>query len=106
MQRVISFIVTNQPGVLSRVAGLISRRGFNIESLAAGSPERQKITELALNAPVVTVELPLPRKQVAGWNANYEANIIDLWSPPYDLSGEGYTLGMWDGGAPDINHPE
>lgn len=35
-QRIISFIVTNQPGVLSRVSGLISRRGYNIESLTVG----------------------------------------------------------------------
>ena len=35
-QRVISFIVSNQPGVLSRISGLISRRGFNIDSLTVG----------------------------------------------------------------------
>ena len=46
-QRVISFIVSNQPGVLCRVAGLISRRGFNIESLTVGvtsNPELSRIT--------------------------------------------------------------
>ena len=35
-QRIISFIVSNQPGVLSRVSGLVSRRGFNIDSLSVG----------------------------------------------------------------------
>ncbi len=47
LQRVISFIVSNQPGVLCRVAGLISRRGFNIESLTVGvtsNPELSRIT--------------------------------------------------------------
>ncbi len=39
-ERVISFIVCNQPGVLCRVAGLISRRGFNIESLTVGVSNR------------------------------------------------------------------
>jgi len=48
MQRVISFIVTNQPGVLSRVAGLISRRGFNIESLAAGVTSNPKLTRITI----------------------------------------------------------
>ena len=46
-QRVISFIVSNQPGVLCRVAGLISRRGFNIDSLTVGvtsNPELSRIT--------------------------------------------------------------
>ena len=48
MQRVISFIVTNQPGVLSRISGLISRRGFNIESLAAGVTSNPKLTRITI----------------------------------------------------------
>ena len=32
-------MVENRPGVLSRVTGLISRRGFNIESLSVGLPK-------------------------------------------------------------------
>lgn len=46
-ERVISFIVSNQPGVLSRVSGVISRRGFNIESLTVGvtsNPALSRIT--------------------------------------------------------------
>ena len=30
----VGVLVSNEPGVLSRVSGLFSRRGFNIESLA------------------------------------------------------------------------
>ena len=37
MKRTISVLVENQAGVLSRVAGLFARRGFNIESLAVGT---------------------------------------------------------------------
>ena len=43
----ISVLVENHPGVLSRVAGLFSRRGFNIDSLAVGEsidPSVSRIT--------------------------------------------------------------
>ena len=36
MKYTMSVLVENQPGVLSRVSGLFSRRGFNIDSLAVG----------------------------------------------------------------------
>lgn len=39
MRHVLSALVENKPGVLSRVTGLISRRGFNIESLSVGPTE-------------------------------------------------------------------
>ena len=32
----LSVLVENRPGVLARISGLISRRGFNIYSLAGG----------------------------------------------------------------------
>ena len=39
MRHILSVLVENKPGVLSRVTGLISRRGFNIESLSVGPTE-------------------------------------------------------------------
>lgn len=48
MQRVISFIVSNQPGVLCRIAGLISRRGFNIESLTVGVTDNPKLSRITI----------------------------------------------------------
>jgi acetolactate synthase-1/3 small subunit len=35
----LSVLVENKPGVLARIAGLFSRRGFNIDSLAVGPTE-------------------------------------------------------------------
>jgi len=49
----LSVLVENKPGVLTRVAGLFSRRGFNIESLAVGPTERPEISRMTV---VVTVE--------------------------------------------------
>src|SRR5690606_8598311 len=35
-KHILSLLVENQPGVLARIAGLFSRRGFNIDTLAVG----------------------------------------------------------------------
>ena len=39
MRHIISVLVDNKPGVLARIAGLFSARGYNIESLAVGKTE-------------------------------------------------------------------
>ncbi len=45
---IISVLVENKPGVLSRVTGLISRRGFNIGSLAVGPTEDPDISRMTI----------------------------------------------------------
>ena len=44
----LSVLVENKPGVLSRVTGLVSRRGFNIESLSVGPTEDQTLSRLTI----------------------------------------------------------
>jgi acetolactate synthase-1/3 small subunit len=56
----LSVLVENKPGVLARVAGLFSRRGFNIESLAVGPTEVPEVSRMTI---VVAVE-DLPLEQV------------------------------------------
>ena len=46
--RTISVLVENQPGVLSKVVGLFSRRGFNIDSLAVGTTENDSISRITI----------------------------------------------------------
>jgi acetolactate synthase I/III small subunit len=54
----LSVLVENHPGVLTRVAGLIARRGYNIESLAVGPTENEDTSRITL-AVVVEDELVL-----------------------------------------------
>lgn len=56
----LSVLVEDQPGVLARIAGLFSRRGFNIESLAVGPTEHPGVSRMTI---AVTVE-DLPLEQV------------------------------------------
>ncbi|HSJ45048.1 MAG TPA: acetolactate synthase small subunit [Euzebyales bacterium] len=44
----LSVLVENKPGVLARVAGLFSRRGFNIESLSVGTTESPHVSRMTI----------------------------------------------------------
>ena len=44
----LSVLVENKPGVLVRIAGLFSRRGFNIDSLAVGPTEHEEISRMTI----------------------------------------------------------
>jgi len=48
MNHIISVMVENKAGVLAKISGLFSRRGFNIESLAVGPTEDDKISRITL----------------------------------------------------------
>jgi acetolactate synthase I/III small subunit len=47
-KHVLSILVENRPGVLARVAGLFSRRGFNIDTLAVGPTDDPNISRITL----------------------------------------------------------
>jgi acetolactate synthase-1/3 small subunit len=59
-QHTISVLVENKPGVLSRVASLFARRGFNIDSLAVGVTEDPTLSRITI---VVSAE-DTPLEQV------------------------------------------
>jgi acetolactate synthase-1/3 small subunit len=48
MKHTVAVLVENKPGVLTRVAGLFSRRGFNIESLAVGVTENADTSRMTI----------------------------------------------------------
>lgn len=50
MQYTLSILVENQAGVLSKISGLFSRRGFNIDSLAVGVTTDQNVSRITIVA--------------------------------------------------------
>jgi len=49
-QQVYSLLVDNNPGVLSRIAGLFSRRGYSIDSITAGRTMDSRYTRIVVTA--------------------------------------------------------
>ena len=47
-KHILSLMVENRPGVLARIAGLFSRRGFNIDTLAVGPTEDPDVSRITL----------------------------------------------------------
>jgi acetolactate synthase-1/3 small subunit len=73
MSHVLSLLVEDKPGLLTRVAGLFARRGFNIESLAVGASEIPGLSRITV---VVDVE-ELPLEQVTK-QLNKLVNVIKI----------------------------
>ncbi|MDI6631026.1 MAG: acetolactate synthase small subunit [Bacillota bacterium] len=48
MKHTLAVLALNKPGVLARIAGLLSRRAFNIESITAGHTEEPNISRLTI----------------------------------------------------------
>jgi acetolactate synthase-1/3 small subunit len=48
MRRVLSLLVDNNPGVLSRISGLFSRRGYNVDSITAGVTSDPRFTRITI----------------------------------------------------------
>ena len=64
-RRVLSILVDNTSGVLSRVAGLFSRRGYNIDSITAGVTNEPQITRKTVVCRGDDLVLGLFTKQLA-----------------------------------------
>lgn len=60
----LSVLVENKPGVLARVAGLFSRRAFNIQSLAVGETEHPEISRITVVVDVDAHPLEQVTKQL------------------------------------------
>ena len=51
MKHTLSVLVEDEAGVLTRIAGLFARRGFNIESLAVGPAEQTGVSRITMVVP-------------------------------------------------------
>jgi acetolactate synthase I/III small subunit len=60
----LSVLVENKPGVLTRIAGMFARRGYNIHSLAVGPTEDERVSRLTLVVGTEAVQLEQIIKQL------------------------------------------
>ena len=63
-RQVFSLLVDNNPGVLSRIAGLFSRRGYSIDSITAGKTADPRVTRITVVASGDELILSQIEKQV------------------------------------------
>ena len=70
---VLSLLVEDKPGLLTRVAGLFARRGFNIHSLAVGPTENPDVSRMTVVVDVETHPLEQVTKQL-----NKLVNVIKI----------------------------
>ncbi len=83
MKHTISVLVENKPGVLARVAGLFSRRGYNIESLAVGTTEDESVSRMTIVASGDDFVLEQITKQL------YKLiDVIKVFDIPHDVAVE------------------
>lgn len=80
-RHVLSLLVEDKPGLLTRVAGLFARRGFNIESLAVGVSEVEGLSRITV---VVNVD-GLPLEQITK-QLNKLINVIKIVELEPDLA--------------------
>lgn len=81
MKHTLSVLVENKPGVLARVAGLFSRRGFNIDSLSVGVTDRPEVSIMTVVVDVEEHSLEQVRKQL-----NKLVNVIKISDLPSENS--------------------
>ncbi len=63
-KHVLSVLVENHSGVLSRISGLFSRRGYNIDSLSVGETEDPKVSRMTIVADADQYTLEQIKKQL------------------------------------------
>ncbi len=82
MRQIISILLENESGALSRVVGLFSQRGYNIENITAAPTEDKSITRITILTQSEAVELEHITKQL-----HKLVNVIKVSSQEDDSDG-------------------
>ena len=64
IQHTLSVLVRDEPGVLTRIAGMFSRRGYNLKSLSVGASEKPNLSRMTIVAMADDEEIEQMRKQL------------------------------------------
>jgi acetolactate synthase I/III small subunit len=64
MTHTLSVLVENKPGVLTRIAGMFARRNYNIDSLAVGPTDDERVSRLTIVVGAEAVQLEQIIKQL------------------------------------------
>lgn len=64
MRHIISLLLENQPGALSRVVGLFSQRGYNIESLTVSPTDDETLSRMNITTTSDEMQLEQIQKQL------------------------------------------
>lgn len=65
MKQILSIVAHNRPGVLAKITGLISRRGYNIDSLTSGVTQNPEYARLTITVDADEPTMKQIQKQVA-----------------------------------------
>jgi acetolactate synthase-1/3 small subunit len=63
-KHILSILVENKPGVLTRITGLFARRGFNIDTLAVGPTDDERLSRITLTLDGATHSIDQVTKQL------------------------------------------
>jgi acetolactate synthase-1/3 small subunit len=76
-QNVLSIIVRNRSGVLTKIAGMFYRRHCNIETLTVGKTQYEGLSKIVITLPMPPDDLELLRRQIENLVDVYEVRLLD-----------------------------